>query len=262
MLPLVALREVTPGPAVDRPPSDRTGHMTEQPPLIFTLRREKGVCCESALNSRLFSSKSLSFTHFPKNASATPLESHSFKTKDLKPFRFTHFQKSGGGSPHLATVVIPSEPAIFAGDEGSQRSESREPQPANHKSPITNAELLRLSHLTSTLTNFASATPLDSALTLKRASKSFTSNTYEKHTQGEGGLVAQALACDLTRFGWLALNALGKGHQSRVTNRESPIPSASLTLLVNPAIKLALPFVFARLCTLPEESCMRRPTED
>src|SRR6266704_3624865 len=30
-------------------------------------------------------------------------------------------------------------------------------------------------------------TPLDSALTSKRASKSFTSNTYEKHTQGEGG---------------------------------------------------------------------------
>src|SRR5713226_6370401 len=113
--------------------------MTGQPTLIFTLRREKGVCCESAFNSRLFSSKSLRFTHFPKNTSATPLESHTFKTKDLKPFRFTHFQKSGGGYPHLATVVIPlalrvaegSEPAIFAGDEGSRRSESREPQPAN-----------------------------------------------------------------------------------------------------------------------------------
>jgi len=243
--------------------------MTEQPPLIFTSRREKGVCCESTLNSRLISSKSLSFTHFPKNASATPLESHTFKTKDLKPFRFTHLQKSGGGSPHLATVVIPSEPAIFAGDEGSQHSEDREPQPANHKSPVTNAELLRLSHLTSTLKNFASATPLDSALTLKRASKSFTSNTYEKHTQGEGGLVAQAepvlstveRACDVTRFGWLALNALGKGHQSRVTNHRSPVSPASLTLLVNPAIKLALPFLFARLYTLPEESCVRRIEE-
>src|SRR5713101_1283719 len=131
--------------------------------------------------------KLFSFTHFPKNTSAKPLDSHTFKTKDLKPFRFTHLQKSGGGFPHLATVVIPSEPAIFAGHEGSQRSESREPQPANHKSPVTNAELLRLSHLTSTLTNFASASPLDSALTSKRAAKSFTSNTYEKHTQGEGG---------------------------------------------------------------------------
>src|SRR5713226_5167458 len=87
---------------------------------------------------------------------------------------------------------------------------------------------------------------LDSALTLKRASKSFTSNTYEKHTQGEGGLVAQASACDLTRFGWLALNVLEKGHQSQVTNHQSPVSPASLTLPANPAIKLALPFVFAR----------------
>jgi len=37
------------------------------------------------------------FTHFTKNASVTPLDSHTFKTKDLKPFRFTHFQKKGGG---------------------------------------------------------------------------------------------------------------------------------------------------------------------
>ena len=127
-----------------------------------------------------------SFTHFRKSASVTPLVSHSFKTKDLKPFRFTHLQKSGGGSPHLATVVIPSEPAIFAGDEGSQRSESREPHPANHNSPVTNTESLRLTPLASTLAKFAPATPLDSALTLKRASKSFTSNTYEKHTGGRG----------------------------------------------------------------------------
>src|SRR2546425_4505663 len=134
MLPLVALREVTQGAQQKRSPLARTGHMTEQPTLIFTLCREKGVCCESTLNSRLFSSKSLSFTHFAKNASATPLVSHTFKTKDLKPFRFTHLQKSGGGSPHPATIVIPpalrvaegSEPAILAGDEGSQRSESRE----------------------------------------------------------------------------------------------------------------------------------------
>src|SRR5712692_181987 len=32
----------------------------------------------------------------------------------------------------------------------------------------------------------ASASPLDSALTSKRAAKSFTSNTYEKHTGGGG----------------------------------------------------------------------------
>src|SRR5713226_6428464 len=129
--------------------------------------------------SPVTSCKFFRFTHFRKNASATPLVSHTFKTKDLKPFRSTHLQKSGGGSPHLATVVIPSEPAIFAGDEGSQRSEGHKPQPANHKSPVTNHEPLHLSHLASTLTNFASATPLDSALTSKRPAKSFTSNTYE-----------------------------------------------------------------------------------
>src|SRR5437879_10397794 len=101
------------------------------------------------------SPKLFSFTHFRKNASATPLVSHTFKTKDLKPFRFTHLQKSGGGSPHPATIVIQpalrvaegSEPAILAGDEGSQRSESREPPPANHKSPVHNTEALRISPL-------------------------------------------------------------------------------------------------------------------
>ena len=44
--------------------------------------------------------KAFRFTHFPKNTSANPLESHTFKTKDLKPFRFIHFQKSGGGPPY------------------------------------------------------------------------------------------------------------------------------------------------------------------
>jgi hypothetical protein len=100
--------------------------------------------------------KPFSFTHFPKNASANPLESHSFKTKDLKPFRFTHFQKKVGWTPcfppdaHLQSPVYPEAGRV-----------------TNHKS-------LRLS-------------PLISALTSKRASKSFTSNTYEKHTGGEGG---------------------------------------------------------------------------
>src|SRR5713101_555110 len=130
--------------------------MTGQPTLIFTLRREKGVCCESAFNSRLFSSKSLRFTHFPKNESATPLESHTFKTKDLKPFRFTHFQKKVGWTPcfppdaHLQSPVYPEAGRV-----------------TNHKS--------------------LSLSPLISALTSKRPAKSFTSNTYEKHTQGEGG---------------------------------------------------------------------------
>src|SRR6266446_3040264 len=42
--------------------------------------------------------KLFSFTHFRKNASASPFVSHTFKTKDLKPFRITHFQKKGGAS--------------------------------------------------------------------------------------------------------------------------------------------------------------------
>src|SRR5713226_10415092 len=53
----------------------------------------------STVNSRLLCSNSFRLTHFCKNASASPLESHTFKTKDLKPFRITYFQKSGGGLP-------------------------------------------------------------------------------------------------------------------------------------------------------------------
>src|SRR3989454_10551865 len=95
------------------------------------------------VNSRLFCSNSFRFTHFRKNASASPLESHTFKTKDLKPFRFTHFQKKGGG-------WVP------------------------------------LSNIQSQTSNLCpSLTPLDSALTSKRASKSFTCNTYENHTGEE-----------------------------------------------------------------------------
>src|SRR5713226_6497951 len=86
--------------------------------------------------------------HFRKNASANPLHSHTFKTKDLKPFRFIHFQKKGGW-------------------RGTRRRGS----------------YFRLSTVDCQLSR---VTPLDSALTSKRAAKSFTSNTYEKHTQGEG----------------------------------------------------------------------------
>src|SRR5712691_5276579 len=42
-------------------------------------------------------SKLFRFTYFAKNTSATPLVSPTFKTQALKPFRFIHFQKSGGG---------------------------------------------------------------------------------------------------------------------------------------------------------------------
>src|SRR5713226_9429928 len=106
----------------------------------------------SAMTHNLFR-----FTHFRKNASANPLVSHTFKTKDLKPFRFTHFQKKGWG---------------------------RGP---GHRCPARKRGVL--SHLQPHTSNLCSSlSPLDSALTSKRAAKSFTSNTYEKHTQGEGGL--------------------------------------------------------------------------
>src|SRR2546427_12621365 len=97
--------------------------------------------------------KLFSLTHFRKNSSATPLVSHTLKTNDLKPFRFTHFQKKGRGWVPLSNL---------------------QPHTSNLRSSLS---------------------PLDSALTSKRAPKSFTCNTYEKHTQGEGSLVAQASAC-------------------------------------------------------------------
>src|SRR2546422_11578279 len=57
--------------------------------------------CASTLRSNSFS-----FTHFRKNATANPLVSHTFKTKDLKPFRITHFQKKGGRLPHQFLCLI------------------------------------------------------------------------------------------------------------------------------------------------------------
>src|SRR2546425_12276082 len=114
------------------------------------------------------SPKLFSFTHFRKNASATPLVSHTFKTNDLKPFRFTHLQKKGGGWVPLSNI---------------------QPQTSNF---------------------CPSVSPLDSALTSKRPAKSFTCNTYEKHTQGEGGPLAAA-------------------HESRITSHR-PLPTLDFEL--------------------------------
>src|SRR2546427_752481 len=102
--------------------------------------------------------KLFSFTQFRKNTSATPLVSHTFKTKDLKPFRFIHFQKKGRGGVRAI---------------GARRE---------RRGVLSNLQP-HISNLCSSLS------PLDSALTSKRAAKSFTCNTYEKHTQGEGGLL-------------------------------------------------------------------------
>ena len=104
------------------------------------------------------------FTHFRKNASVSPFVSHTFKTKDLKPFRFTHFQKKGGGwvslsniqpqTDHPTRMVVPSE-----------RGESRD-LPSNLGSSLS---------------------PLASALTSFAPVNSFRFCTYEKHTGGRGG---------------------------------------------------------------------------
>src|SRR5712691_2134930 len=113
---------------------------------------------------------SFRITYICKNASANPYGSHTYKTKDLKPFRITYLQKKGGGSGVLSNLQ-------------------------------THPSSLR-----------SSLTPLDSALTSKRVSKSFTCNTYEKHTQGEGGLVARASACVPTCL------SVGANHESQVTS--------------------------------------------
>src|SRR3989442_15747908 len=88
------------------------------------------------VNFRLFCSKPFSFTHFRKNASANPLDSHTFKTKDLKPFRFTHFQKKVGV---LWKAVIPTGYLPRASEgraEGSLR-----PTPPSHLQPPAMLEL-------------------------------------------------------------------------------------------------------------------------
>src|SRR6266849_7412731 len=76
-------------------------------------------------------SKPFRFTYFRKNASVTPLDSHTFKTKDLKPFRFIHFQESGGGVPsHKATEHAPRGPAF----DCQLRTGSGDPLP--HQPPL------------------------------------------------------------------------------------------------------------------------------
>src|SRR5713101_6180470 len=92
--------------------------------------------------------KLFSFTLLSKNASANHLVSHSCKNKGLKVPCFHTLTKNIGG-------------------RGTRRRGS----------------YFRLSTVDCQLSRVS---PLDSALTSKRGAKSFTSNTYEKHTQGEG----------------------------------------------------------------------------
>src|SRR5712692_6892364 len=131
--------------------------------------------------------KLFSFTHFRKNASATPLVSHTFKTKDLKPFRFTYLQKKGRGWVPLSNL---------------------QPHTSNLRSSLS---------------------PLDSALTSKRAPKSFTSNTYEKHTQGEGSPWGQ-----------------NTNHESPVTTHESRTYPQSSTPLLSPEHPTGVKYILPR----------------
>src|SRR5216684_7756944 len=126
--------------------------------------------------------KLFSFTHFRKNASATPFVSHTFKTKDLKPFRFTHFQKKGRGWIPLSNLQ----------PHTSNLCSSLSDHPTRMVVPSEHRESRDLSLYVS---------PLDSALTSKRAPKSFTSNTYEKHTGGEGGLFTSEHESRITNHG-------------------------------------------------------------
>src|SRR5260370_4917594 len=51
----------------------------------------------STVNSRLFCSNPFRITYICKNAPANPYGSHIYKTKDLKSFGITYFQKKGTG---------------------------------------------------------------------------------------------------------------------------------------------------------------------
>jgi hypothetical protein len=102
-----------------------------------------------------FTSNLFTLIHFRKNASVNALVSHTFKTKDLKPFRFIHFQKKVGMGCRISCFDFRVSSPDF-----------------------------RLSTVDCQL---SPVTPLDSALTLKRAAKSLIYNTHEKHTRGEGG---------------------------------------------------------------------------
>src|SRR6266849_4195704 len=74
------------------PENGRDQTMPSQTPFAFASRFQL-----STADFQLFRTNSFRLIQFRKNASVSPLVSHSFKTKDLKPFRFTHFQKKGGG---------------------------------------------------------------------------------------------------------------------------------------------------------------------
>jgi len=91
--------------------------MPSRTPLQFASRFQL-----STADFQLFRTNSFRLIQFRKNASVSPLVSHSFKTKDLKPFRFTHFQKKGWGGERFLRGPICSARAFLASPDSIGRS--------------------------------------------------------------------------------------------------------------------------------------------
>src|SRR5713226_850581 len=170
--------------------------------------------------------KLFSFTLFRKNASATPLVSDTFKTtirpgmvvlsehrepkdpsESCKPFRLIHFRKNAFATPLVSHTFKTKDLKPFRFTHFQKKGGGRgvlsnlQPHTSNLCSPLS---------------------PLDSALTSKRGAKSFTSNTYEKHTGGEGVEVC------------LGSEHKSRVHESRITDHESRVTDhASQTAMVH-----------------------------
>src|SRR5712691_4044736 len=95
----------------------------------------------SIVNSRLFCSNSFRITYICKNASVTPLGTHTSKTKDLKPFRITYLQKKGGGRGPVCVLRPVTASCPTGRQSGLSRRKSRSTnhgsRGTDHESPIT-----------------------------------------------------------------------------------------------------------------------------
>src|SRR5216683_892798 len=97
---------------------------------------------------------SFRITYIHKMASANPYGSHTYKTKDLKPFRITYLQKKGGVAPPFSTghparpeysweglvrsmpVPTPSGRGLFGSGHRS-RAPYASPDSCRDESPVT-----------------------------------------------------------------------------------------------------------------------------
>src|SRR6266571_6296707 len=86
--------------------------------------------------SRLTASNSFRITYICKNAPANPYGSHISKTKDLKSFRITYFQKKGtaaGGPAEFRISRFEFRPAVT---RHQSRITSHESPATSHQSPL------------------------------------------------------------------------------------------------------------------------------